>query len=78
MRRPVVVLDTNVAATGLTVARIVVLAPGTLPRTSSGKLSRSETRRRFLAGELRPPKRVGIVSLALAMVRSRLALRNVT
>jgi fatty-acyl-CoA synthase len=64
------------AACGLNVARVVVLGPGTLPRTSSGKLSRSETRRRFLAGELRPPKKMGVVQILWAIVRSRFALRS--
>jgi acyl-CoA synthetase (AMP-forming)/AMP-acid ligase II len=41
-------------ATGLAVDRLEVLAPGTLPRTSSGKLRRGETLRLYLAGELAP------------------------
>ena len=44
-------------ATGLAVDRVVVLAPGTLPRTSSGKLRRAETLRLYLAGELTAPDR---------------------
>jgi fatty-acyl-CoA synthase len=36
---------------GLTPADVVTLPPGRLPRTSSGKLRRAETRRRYLAGE---------------------------
>jgi acyl-CoA synthetase (AMP-forming)/AMP-acid ligase II len=40
------------AATGLDAARVAVLEPGTLPRTSSGKLRRGEALRRWLAGEL--------------------------
>ncbi|MFY9820382.1 MAG: fatty acyl-AMP ligase [Thermoanaerobaculia bacterium] len=39
-------------ATGLAVDRLEVLAPGVLPRTSSGKLRRGETLRLYLAGEL--------------------------
>ncbi len=39
-------------ATGLAVDHLVVLAPGALPRTSSGKLRRGETLRQYLAGEL--------------------------
>jgi acyl-CoA synthetase (AMP-forming)/AMP-acid ligase II len=39
-------------ATGLAVDRLEVLSPGTLPRTSSGKLRRGETLRLYLAGEL--------------------------
>jgi acyl-CoA synthetase (AMP-forming)/AMP-acid ligase II len=39
-------------ATGLAVDRLEILAPGALPRTSSGKLRRGEALRLFLAGEL--------------------------
>jgi acyl-CoA synthetase (AMP-forming)/AMP-acid ligase II len=60
--------------TGLAPAAVHVLAPGTLPRTSSGKIRRAETRRRFLAGELHPPRRVTVFSLLAEMLRSRLAL----
>jgi acyl-CoA synthetase (AMP-forming)/AMP-acid ligase II len=60
-------------ATGLAVERLVPLAPGTLPRTSSGKLRRSEALRLYLAGELRPPQRVTSLRLAGAMARSQLA-----
>jgi acyl-CoA synthetase (AMP-forming)/AMP-acid ligase II len=38
--------------TGLAVDRLEILAPGTLPRTSSGKLRRGEALRLYLAGEL--------------------------
>jgi acyl-CoA synthetase (AMP-forming)/AMP-acid ligase II len=41
-------------AIGLRPDEVVVLEPGTLPRTSSGKLRRQETLRRFLDGELAP------------------------
>ncbi|HSN53758.1 MAG TPA: AMP-binding protein, partial [Candidatus Sulfomarinibacteraceae bacterium] len=54
--------------TGLEVDRVEVLAPGTLPRTSSGKLRRQEALRRLLAGELEPPRpwaRVRAVGAAL-------------
>lgn len=57
--------------TGLIPGRVVVLAPGTLPRTSSGKIRRAETRRCFLAGELVPPAPVNVLRLAREMVRSR-------
>jgi fatty-acyl-CoA synthase len=59
--------------TGLAPARVHVLAAGTLPRTSSGKIRRAETRRAFLAGELAPPERVTVLRLAREMLRSRLA-----
>ncbi|MEU7995021.1 AMP-binding protein [Micromonospora sp. NPDC049060] len=40
------------AHVGMTPAEVVTLSPGGLPRTSSGKLRRAETRRRYLAGDL--------------------------
>ena len=33
---------------------IVLVAPGTVPKTSSGKLQRDLMRRRYRAGDLRP------------------------
>jgi len=61
------------AAAGLAPDLIEVLAPGTLPRTSSGKLRRSESLRRFLAGELLPPDRVTPLKMAGVIARSSLA-----
>ncbi|GIJ63987.1 AMP-binding protein [Virgisporangium aurantiacum] len=43
-----------VAEVGLTPRAVVVLAPGRLCKTSSGKLRRAEMRRRYLAGQLDP------------------------
>jgi fatty-acyl-CoA synthase len=60
--------------TGLAPAEVRVLSPGSLPRTSSGKLRRREALRRWLAGTLTAPRPVGPLALALAAVRSRLAL----
>ncbi len=62
-----------VEGTGIRPHTVRMLAPGTLPRTSSGKLRRSEALRRFLSGELKPPKKVGAVGLAVEMARSALA-----
>jgi fatty-acyl-CoA synthase len=59
--------------TGLVLDRVVALAPGTLPRTSSGKLRRGETLRLHLAGELTAPDPVSPLRLAGAMARSSLA-----
>ncbi|HKE12285.1 MAG TPA: AMP-dependent synthetase, partial [Myxococcota bacterium] len=53
--------------------RVLVLGAGTLPRTSSGKIRREETRRRFLAGTLTPPRRVTILYLLREMLRSHAA-----
>ena len=50
-----------------------VLEPGTLPRTSSGKLRRGEALRRYLAGELSAPKKVHAVGLVVEMAKSALA-----
>ena len=61
------------AATGVVPARVEVLPPGTLPRTSSGKLRRQEALRRYLDGTLTPPKRVTAALLAGETVRSGLA-----
>ncbi len=60
--------------TGLIADDPVVVAPGTLPRTSSGKLRRQEALRRWLTGELAPPDDVGPLHLAGAMLRSHRAL----
>jgi len=62
-----------VAGTGIRPHTVRMLDPGTLPRTSSGKLRRSEALRGYLAGELRPPKKVGTVGLAVEMAKSALA-----
>ncbi len=62
------------AAANLELDEVVVLDPGTLPRTSSGKIRRQETVRRFLAGELAPPDRVSLLRMLGAMHRSRRAL----
>jgi acyl-CoA synthetase (AMP-forming)/AMP-acid ligase II len=59
------------ARTGVAPHTVAILAPGTLPRTSSGKLRRQEALRRFQAGALRPPRGAGALSLALAVARSR-------
>jgi acyl-CoA synthetase (AMP-forming)/AMP-acid ligase II len=60
-------------ATGLSPQRVEVLEPGTLPRTSSGKLRRGEALALYLAGELHPPAPVTALRLAGALARSRLA-----
>jgi len=60
-------------ATGLAVDAVEVLPPGTLPRTSSGKLRRGEALRLWLAGELTPPEPVTAFRMAKAVARSGLA-----
>ena len=60
--------------TGVRPHTVQLLAPGTLPRTSSGKLRRSEALRRWTTGTLHPPARVTAVRLVAEMLRSALAL----
>ena len=60
-------------ATGLAVDEVELLPPGTLPRTSSGKLRRAEALRLWLAGGLTPPEPVTPLRLAKAMTRSGVA-----
>jgi len=70
---PAACREAVLGATGLSVDRVEVLVPGTLPRTSSGKLRRQEALRLYLAGELAPPDPVTPLRLAGAMARSSLA-----
>ena len=60
------------AATQLAVDEIVLLGPGTLPRTSSGKIRRAEALRLYQIGQLRAPKAVTPLLLAGALVRGTL------
>ena len=63
-------------ATGVAVDRVVVLEPGTLPRTSSGKVRRAEALRLYLAGELVPPEGVSPLLLAKSWLQSSWAFRR--
>ena len=63
----------SLARVGLAVDRVELLAPGTLPRTSSGKIRRGEAMKRYLAGRLTPPAAAGPLQLLGALARSRLA-----
>nr|AYM53425.1 AMP-binding protein [Melittangium lichenicola] len=67
------VREAVLAATGVRAHTVRVLEPGTLPRTSSGKLRRSEALRLFLAEELSAPKKVKAVGLVVEMAKSALA-----
>jgi acyl-CoA synthetase (AMP-forming)/AMP-acid ligase II len=67
------VREAVLVSTGVRAHTVRVLEPGTLPRTSSGKLRRSEALRRFLAGELTAPRKVGTVGLVVEMAKSALA-----
>jgi acyl-CoA synthetase (AMP-forming)/AMP-acid ligase II len=57
-------------ATGVKAHTIVVLDPGTLPRTSSGKLRRREALALFLSGNLTSPDQVGPGLWAREIARS--------
>lgn len=70
---PAACVEAVLAATGLKPDEVVVLEPGTLPRTSSGKLRRQATLERHLAGELLPPERVTPLLLTGALAGSALA-----
>jgi fatty-acyl-CoA synthase len=60
--------------TGIRPYAVELLSPGTLPRTSSGKLRRGEAARQFQRGELAPPGEVGALTLVKSMIRSEAAL----
>jgi len=58
--------------TGVRAHTVVLLDPGTLPRTSSGKLRRREALRRYLGGELSAPPPARAMTVMLALARSAL------
>jgi acyl-CoA synthetase (AMP-forming)/AMP-acid ligase II len=58
--------------TGIRPHEVVLLDPGTLPRTSSGKLRRAEAARRWLSGELTAPKPVTALRIAAELVKSEI------
>lgn len=60
--------------TGVRPHTVQPLAPGTLPRTSSGKLRRPEALRRWATGTLHPPARMTAMRLMGEILRSALAL----
>jgi acyl-CoA synthetase (AMP-forming)/AMP-acid ligase II len=62
-----------VERTGVRPHAVVLLAPGTLPRTSSGKLRRREALARWLAGELAPPREVNALRVGAEVVKSVLS-----
>jgi fatty-acyl-CoA synthase len=52
---------------------VEILEAGTLPRTSSGKMRRSEALRQFLSGELTPPEKVTTLKILKEVAKSQLA-----
>ena len=63
---------------GLRASQITLLAPGTLPRTSSGKLRRRHTLELEARGALKAPGQVTAFFLLKEMARSRWAMRKGT
>ncbi len=61
------------ARTGVEPREVRILEPGTLPRTSSGKMRRGEALRRFQAGTLAPPRRGEVLALVREVVAGGLA-----
>ena len=62
--------------TGLDASRIEILEPGSLPRTSSGKIRRQKALELYLSGTLTPPEIVTPLRLLRTMAKSRAALRR--
>ena len=58
--------------TGVLPAHVELLAPGTLPRTSSGKLRRREALTQWLTGQLAPPKKVTAARLLVQAANGEL------
>ena len=60
--------------TGVLAHTVRILEPGTLPRTSSGKLRRREALRQFLTHQLKAPRPVNALSMAGEVIRSAIGL----
>jgi acyl-CoA synthetase (AMP-forming)/AMP-acid ligase II len=60
------------ARTGVDPHTVVLLEPGTLPRTSSGKLRRQEALRRFHAQTLSAPEKVNALTMGRELAKSAL------
>ena len=60
-------------ATGLALDEAVVLTPGTLPRTSSGKIRRRAALALYRSGELSAPDAVTLPHIGRSLVRSKAA-----
>jgi acyl-CoA synthetase (AMP-forming)/AMP-acid ligase II len=60
------------ARTGVRAHTVVLLEPGTLPRTSSGKLRRGEALRRYQGDGLTAPRKVNALSMTREFARSAL------
>ena len=65
--------DRIVSGISLTPYHVQVLDPGTLPRTSSGKMRRTGALNMFLTGELLPPEKMGVLKMFKELGKSQLA-----
>ncbi|HYR18406.1 MAG TPA: fatty acyl-AMP ligase [Myxococcales bacterium] len=63
-----------VERTGVRPHTVRLLSPGTLPRTSSGKLRRAEALRQLVENELRPPQKISLLRMAREAALSAAAL----
>lgn len=59
--------------TSILPAHVALLAPGTLPRTSSGKMRRREARAQWLEGNLAAPKKVSTLRLMMYAAKGQLS-----
>ncbi|HKV17761.1 MAG TPA: AMP-dependent synthetase, partial [Mycobacterium sp.] len=59
--------------TSILPAHVELLAPGTLPRTSSGKMRRREAQTQWLQGRLEPPKKVSPIRLVWYAAKGQLS-----
>ena len=62
-----------VTGISLTPYHVEILAPGTLPRTSSGKMRRADALRMFQTGELLPPERMSTLKVFKEIGKSQIA-----
>jgi fatty-acyl-CoA synthase len=62
-----------VERTSIAPAHVELLAPGTLPRTSSGKMRRREARAQWLEGKLEAPKKVSPMRLVYYAAKGQLS-----
>ena len=65
--------DRVVSGISLTPYHVQILDPGTLPRTSSGKMRRAGALNMFLTGELLPPEKMGVLKMFKEVGKSQLA-----
>jgi acyl-CoA synthetase (AMP-forming)/AMP-acid ligase II len=64
--------------TGILASHVELLAPGTLPRTSSGKLRRRESAKQWQAGALTAPKKVSVMRLMWYAAKGQVSLAAAT